>query len=139
MASAKATIDLATPVDEVWDLIGGFGSLSDWLPGISKIYLTAGGRVRHIETVDGQRFIERLESYDRNARNYSYSILQSAFEVTDYRASLTVSAGDNGRGSHIEWGATFTPKNLNDEVAEKSFQDTFSGGLKALASRYAVA
>jgi hypothetical protein len=57
MASAKATIDLHVPVDDVWELIGGFGSLPDWLPFIQKSTLTDGGRVRHLETLDGQSIV----------------------------------------------------------------------------------
>jgi hypothetical protein len=84
MASAKATIDLHVPVDDVWELIGGFGSLPDWLPFIQKSTLTDGGRVRHLETLDGQSIVERLERYDFIGRSYTYSILQSPFPVRDY-------------------------------------------------------
>jgi ribosome-associated toxin RatA of RatAB toxin-antitoxin module len=36
MAQASATIDIPASPDEVWQLIGGFGSLPDWLPYIPK-------------------------------------------------------------------------------------------------------
>ncbi len=57
MASAKATINLNVPPDEVWDLIGGFGSLPDWLPYIPKSKITNGGRIRHLDNPDGQTIV----------------------------------------------------------------------------------
>ena len=42
MVSAKATIDLNVPPDEVWQLIGGFGSLPDWLLYLPEGRITDG-------------------------------------------------------------------------------------------------
>jgi starvation-inducible DNA-binding protein len=36
MAQAYVSIEIAVPPDEAWKLIGGFGSLPDWLPYIPK-------------------------------------------------------------------------------------------------------
>ena len=44
MVSAKATTDLNGSADEVWQLIGGFGSLPDWIPDIAHSNLSDGGR-----------------------------------------------------------------------------------------------
>lgn len=33
MATASAFIDIPATADQVWQLIGGFNSLPDWLPG----------------------------------------------------------------------------------------------------------
>ena len=137
MASAKATIDLNVPADEVWQLIGGFGSLPDWLPFIPKSKVTDGGRVRHLDNPDGQTIIERLEKYDFAKRTYSYSILQAPFPVKGYLATIAVTPSTDGKGSHVEWSGTFTPKGISDEEAHDLFQGIFSDGLRALASRYA--
>src|SRR5215469_5581823 len=103
MASAKATIDLNVPPDEVWQLIGGFGSLPDWLPYVPQSKVTDGGRVRHLDNPDGQTIVERLEKYDFSARTYSYSILQAPFPVTGYLSTITVTPTNGGKGSHVEW------------------------------------
>ena len=137
MASANVTIDLNVPPDEVWQLIGGFGSLPDWLTYIPKSKLTDGGRVRHLDNPDGQTIIERLEKYDLATRTYSYSILQAPFPVTGYLATISVIPTNGGKASHVEWSGTFTPKGISDEEAHNLFQVIFSDGLKALASRYA--
>ena len=77
MASAKATIGLEVSPDDVWQLIGGFDSLPEWLPYIVRSELTDGGQVRHLDNSDGQTIVERLEKYDSSARTYSYSVLQA--------------------------------------------------------------
>ena len=48
MSSAKVTADLDVSPNELWQLIGGFGSLPDWVPGVSQSELADGGRVRHL-------------------------------------------------------------------------------------------
>jgi len=136
MASAKATIALEVSPDEVWQLIGGFDSLPEWLPYIVRSELTDGGRVRHLYNSDGQTIVERLEKYDSSARTYSYSILQAPFPVKAYLATITVTSKDGGKQSHVEWSGTFTPHGVSDEEAHNLFQTIFSDGLKALASRF---
>ena len=77
LAEASASIDVSASADQVWQLIGGFGSLPDWLPYIPKSELSAGGRVRHLANLRGDTIVERLEVFDDGARSYSYSILQA--------------------------------------------------------------
>jgi starvation-inducible DNA-binding protein len=139
MASAKATIELDVPAYEVWELIGGFGSLPSWMPSfISKSTLVNGGRIRHLVAADGHSIVERLEGYDRAAGTYSYSILQAPFPVTDYLAKISVTSMDDGKKSRVEWKGTFTPNGVSDEVAHDLFQGIFTGGLAELAAKYAV-
>lgn len=54
MAQAAASIDIPVSPNEVWQLIGGFNSLPDWLPNIPKSQLSEGGRVRHLATLSGR-------------------------------------------------------------------------------------
>jgi len=51
MAHAFASTDISASADQVWQLIGGFGSLPDWLPYISKSELSEGdgGRGARVE------------------------------------------------------------------------------------------
>jgi hypothetical protein len=44
---------------------------------------------------------------------------------------------EDGKGSRVEWSATFTPKGVGDADASRLFQGIFEDGLKALKSRYA--
>src|SRR5271165_2040771 len=60
----SSSVDLAVPADKVWKLIGGFGSLPDWLPYIPKSELAEGGRIRRSLNPDGSTIIERLMAFD---------------------------------------------------------------------------
>ena len=137
MAQASASIDIAAPPDQVWLLIGGFGSLPNWLPYIPKSKLSEGGRVRHLANSDGQTILERLEAFDNAARSYSYSILQSPFPVTGYQSTLCVQGTDGGKGSRVKWLGQFTPKGVSDQEASRLFQSIYEDGLKALAAGFA--
>ena len=137
MAQASTSIDIAAPPDQVWQLIGEFNSLPNWLPYIPKSELSEGGRVRHLANPDGQTIVERLEAFDNAARSYSYSILQAPFPVTGYQSTLCVQATDGGEGSRVKWSGQFTPKGVSDQEASRLFQSIYEDGLKALAAGFA--
>ena len=69
MATASATIDIPASADQVWQLIGGFNSLPDWLPFIPKSELSEGGRVRSLQTADGAVVVERLQAFDNDGED----------------------------------------------------------------------
>jgi hypothetical protein len=131
MAEASTSIDIPLPANQVWQLIGGFGSLPDWLPYIPKSELSEGGRVRHLANPNGETIVERLVAFDDAARSYSYAILKAPFPVKDYLSTLkVVDSGDNK--SRVEWSGRFTPTTVSDEEASKLFQGIYEDGLKAL-------
>jgi hypothetical protein len=131
MAKASASIDIPLPADDVWQLIGGFGSLPDWLPYIPKSELTDGGRIRHLANPDGDAIVERLIAFDDAARSYSYAILKAPFPVTDYQSTLRV-AENNSNTSRVEWFGSFTPSGVSEAEASKLFQGIYDTGLAAL-------
>ena len=137
MAQASASIDIPAPPDEVWQLIGGFNSLPDWLPHAHKSELSQGGRVRHLANADGQTIIERLEAFDNDARSYSYSILHAPFPVAAYQSTLCVQAMRGGKSSRVKWFGQFEPQGVSDQEASRLFQDFYEDGLKALAAGFA--
>lgn len=134
MATASATIDIPAPADQVWQLIGGFGSLPDWLSFVVKSELSEGGRLRTLRTEDGTVIVERLESFDNGSKTYSYSITQAPFPVTDYLATLRVEA--HGAGSRVIWSGRFTPNGVSDDEAQELFSGIYQGGLTALRSNF---
>jgi len=137
MAQASAATDIPVPPDQVWQFIGGFGSLPDWLPDIASSKLSEGGRVRRLASPGGDTVVERLVAFDHAARNYSYAILQAPFPVTDYLSTLRVRETNGGTGSRVEWSGRFTPKGVSDQEARQLFQGIYEDGLKALAARFA--
>ncbi|WP_144147215.1 SRPBCC family protein [Paraburkholderia sp. BCC1884] len=136
MANANASIGISASPDAVWQLIGGFNSLPDWLPYIPGSELSEGGRVRRLATPSGDVIIERLEAFDNSARSYTYSILQAPFPVTHYRATLRVQALDDGT-SKVDWVGEFAPVGVSDAEATALFEGIYRDGLQALAMSFA--
>ncbi|WPN45311.1 MULTISPECIES: SRPBCC family protein [unclassified Pseudomonas] len=136
MATASATIDIPASADQVWQLIGGFNSLPDWIPFIPQSELSEGGRVRHLQTSDGAVVVERLQVFDNAAKTYSYSILQAPFPATDYLATIKVEA--LGEGARVTWSGRFEPVGVSNEEVEALFTGIYQGGLEALQANYPV-
>ncbi|MEU9387137.1 SRPBCC family protein [Streptomyces sp. NPDC048279] len=137
MSAARATLDVRQSADRVWQLIGGFGSLPDWLPYITQSVPGEGGRLRTLTNAEGGVIVERLEAFDERARSYTYSIVRAPFPVTGYRSTLQVlDRGDDG--CRVEWSGTFTADGVTDAEANALFQGIYRDGLDALAERLAV-
>ena len=111
MAQANASIRISVSPDKVWQLIGGFNSLPDWLPYIPSSELSEGGRVRRLATPNGDVIVERLEAFDNRARSYTYSILEAPFPVTGYRSTLLVREGEEAGASLVEIGEALGGRN----------------------------
>ncbi|MGX1085709.1 SRPBCC family protein [Pseudomonas sp. AP3_22 TE3818] len=134
MATATAFIDIPASAEQVWQLIGGFNSLPDWLPFIPRSELSDGGRVRSLQTADGAVVIERLQTFDNAGRTYSYSIVQAPFPATDYLATIKVEA--QGEGARVSWSGRFEPVGVSNEEVEALFTSIYQGGLEALRANY---
>lgn len=134
MPTASATIDIPASADQVWQLIGGFNTLPDWLPFIPKSGLSDGGRVRTLQTADGAVVIERLQAFDNSGKTYSYSIEQAPFPATDYLATIKVEA--QGQGARVTWSGRFNAKGVSDEEVVALFSGIYQGGLEALRANY---
>lgn len=135
MARAQASIEIHASPDAVWQLIGGFDSLPDWLPFIPSSETDEGGRVRRLSTPAGDVIVERLEAFDHSARSYTYSILQAPFPVTGYRATLRVQT-ISAESSRVEWFGEFTPAGVSDEEASALFEGIYRDGLNALSASF---
>ncbi|WP_456022636.1 SRPBCC family protein [Pseudomonas protegens] len=136
MPTASATIDIPASADQVWQLIGGFNTLPDWLPFIPNSELSDGGRVRTLQTADGAVVVERLQAFDNTAKTYSYSIEQAPFPATDYLATIKVEA--QGQGARVTWSGRFNAKGVSDEEVVALFSGIYQGGLEALRANYPI-
>ncbi|MFJ8799037.1 SRPBCC family protein [Streptomyces sp. NPDC102487] len=139
MATTTASIDIDVAPDRVWQLVGGFGSLPDWLPYIPVSELSEGGRVRRLENEDGEVIVERLQAFDDEHRTYSYSILRAPFPVTGYRSTLTAHESAEPGRARVEWSGSFTPDGISDADAVTLFHGIYTQGLDALVQTLASA
>ncbi|MFH8440542.1 SRPBCC family protein [Streptomyces sp. NPDC018026] len=139
MASTSVSRIVPASPDKVWDLIGGFDALPDWLPYIPESVAAEGGRVRRLTNPDGDVIIERLVDFNDAERHYSYAILQAPFPVDGYVSTLRVHAVP-GRDdiAEVQWSGRFNP----DRAGEKEVVDLFTGiyadGLDALTKTLAA-
>ncbi|AMV53405.1 TPA: SRPBCC family protein [Klebsiella pneumoniae] len=138
MATTTVSIEIPASVDQVWQLMGGFDSLPDWLPFIPKSMVSEGGRVRTLTTSDGGTVIERLEAFDNRQRSYSYSIIQAPFPVVDYLSTIAVVATADSNITRVEWSGSFTPVNVSDADAEALFSGIYRDGLQALKDNFSA-
>ncbi|HDZ3143215.1 TPA: SRPBCC family protein [Klebsiella pneumoniae] len=138
MATTTVSIEIPASVDQVWQLMGGFDSLPDWLPFIPKSMVSEGGRVRTLTTSDGGTVIERLEAFDNRQRSYSYSIIQAPFPVVDYLSTIAVVATADSNITRVEWSGSFTPVNVSDADAEALFSGIYRDGLLALKNNFSA-
>ncbi|MDQ0246857.1 hypothetical protein J2S09_004461 [Bacillus fengqiuensis] len=136
MAHTTTSIKVLATPEQVWQLIGGFNSLPDWLPYIPSSELSEGGRVRHLANPDGDVIIERLEAFNDKERYYTYSIMKAPFPITDYLSTLHVKEDKDGESSLVEWSGSFTPVGVSDEEAINLFHGIYKDGLKALQQAF---
>lgn len=136
MAKTTVSIEIPASADAVWQLMGGFDALPDWLPFIPKSVVTEGGRVRSLTTSDGGTVVERLEAFNNRQRSYTYSIIQAPFPVVDYLSTITVHETADIQVSRVEWFGESTPVNVTDEEAEALFTGIYRDGLKALKDNF---
>ncbi|CAD5201075.1 SRPBCC family protein [Pseudomonas sp. FEN] len=136
MAATSVTVEIGMPPEAVWQLMGGFDCLPDWLPSIPSSSLSEGGRVRTLHTADGVRIVERLEAFDNRARRYSYSFIEKPFPVIDYLATMQVREGNEPHTCVVEWAGIFTPQGVSEEEAVELFHGIYAEGLAALKANF---
>ncbi|KLW89888.1 SRPBCC family protein [Enterobacter cloacae] len=136
MATTTVSIEIPASAETVWQLMGGFDALPDWLPFIPESVSSEGGRVRSLTTSDGGTVIERLEAFDNRQRSYSYSIMKAPFPVVDYLSTITVHETADSNVSRVEWYGEFTPVNVSDAEAQALFSGIYRDGLEALKKNF---
>ncbi|MFD8827009.1 SRPBCC family protein [Streptomyces sp. NPDC059605] len=133
MASTSVSRVVPASPQQVWNLIGGFDSLPDWLPYIPESTALEGGRVRRLTNPDGDVIIERLVAFDEAERHYSYAILQAPFPVNGYVSTIRVHTVP-GRDdiAEVQWSGRFNPDNATEAEVVELFTGIYRDGLAAL-------
>ena len=132
MTNAYASIEIDVDADQIWQLMGGFGSLPDWLPFVVESQLSEGGRVRHLKDIEGNVIIERLLSFNEAEKSYRYTIIEGPAPIKDYDSTLRVLADVSGKSAKIECFCTFTATHISQTEAETLFTQFYKDGLAAL-------
>ena len=132
MAKVSMTTEVPVPVAEVWRLIGGFNALPEWHPAVEKSELQEGGRVRRMQLAGGGSIVERLQSFNENEHEYSYSIEQGPLPVTNYKATIRVHQEPGKSGAVVEWSSEFAPSGAGESDAVAAITGIYQAGFDNL-------
>ncbi|MFC8257729.1 SRPBCC family protein [Streptomyces sp. NPDC057291] len=133
MASTSVSRVVPASPERVWQLIGGFDSLPDWLPYIPESTALEGGRVRRLANPDGEAIVERLVDFNETERHYSYAILEAPFPVVGYISTLRVHEVPGQKDiAEVQWSGRFTPQGTSEDEVVTLFTGIYRDGLDAL-------
>jgi mxaD protein len=107
MAEGSAQVTIACEPDDVWKVIGDFGGLTGWMPGIEACDVE--GDVRSIKTM-GIEISEELRERDDTRRVLSYSVVQSPMPLEHHEATIEVRP--EGSGSNVTWSVAVRPDEM---------------------------
>ncbi|WP_367026159.1 SRPBCC family protein [Methylococcus sp. ANG] len=138
------TVEIAAPIDQVWNAVKDFGAIAKWNPALAKSESTGGnvtGEKRTLHFPTGEQLTEELDAYEPAAHEYTYRLGKEnlkALPASSYSAVLKVTATE--KGSQVEWKSrlyrgdtgNFPPDELNDEAAVAAMQKFFRAGLDNL-------
>jgi mxaD protein len=108
MATGQAAIDIKGSPDVVWAVVGDFGGIGGWMPGMDSCNVV--GEDRILETL-GMTITERLVSRDEGGRALTYAIVDGA-PVESHQAVITVSPA--GETSRVTWDVEAKPDEMAD-------------------------
>jgi len=126
MAEGAVDVTVQAAPDAVWQMVGDFGGVGDFFPGIDSFRLEGDDRVIGMF---GMEIRERLVSRDDATRTICYSVVDGV-PIESHKATITVEP--EGEGSKVTWAYEVTP----DEMAP-IFGDTYKGALAAVEAAFA--
>jgi carbon monoxide dehydrogenase subunit G len=108
MGTGKAEIDINGSAEAVWAVVGDFGGIGGWMPGIESCRVEGDNRI--LDTM-GMTITERLVSKDDAGMALTYAIADGA-PVERHEAVITVVPA--GATSHVTWEVDATPDEMAD-------------------------
>ena len=121
MAQGQARIELEATAEAAWSVVGDFGGIGSWMPGIESCVVDGEDRVLRLM---GLEVTERLERRDDDDRTLSYRIV-GGVPVVNHLSTISVVPA--GSGSVVTWDVDVEP----DEMCGL-LRDTYQQALAAL-------
>jgi mxaD protein len=121
MAERTAEIDVNGPPADVWALIGDFGGIGGWMPGMESCRVEGENRI--LETM-GMTITEKLLARDDATMAITYAIVDGV-PIESHQATITVTAA--GAGSHVTWVVDAAPDDMADLM-----QGVYQASLEAV-------
>jgi hypothetical protein len=123
-------------VQHLWADLGRFGEVV-WHPLLARVESIGNqpGALRHVETTDGRRQMERLDEIDPGQHLYRYTMQSSALPVANYTGELRMDEL-SPNSSLVTWSARFDVTDGDAEVEAENIRRFLRVGLDALQARY---
>jgi carbon monoxide dehydrogenase subunit G len=121
MGRARAEIDLDAAPEKVWAVVGDFGSVGGWFPGLESCVVDGPDRILKLM---GLEITERLERRDDDERTLTYRIV-AGVPVVNHEATISVLA--SGSGTHVNWDVDVEPDDMTALMCS-----TYQQALEAL-------
>jgi mxaD protein len=144
-------LEIDRTATEVWNLIGDFGRIDDWLSVLKDSTIVAGtnnvpGAVRKLTLVNGATLEETLTAYAPEQCSMQYAITAGAFPASHYSSVLSVAPGVDASKSVITWSSVFARKDLSDTPAAgqddaaaiAAVKGVYSAGFRDILKRVAA-
>jgi carbon monoxide dehydrogenase subunit G len=135
MAKISVNEDYAASAADVWRKISDFGGLAGWMPGVKSCELKGKGigAVRTL-TMGPIKVVEKLESFDADARSLSYSLIEGPMPLNNFVGTIQVTE-KSPAGCRVEWSAAFDlPEGVSEKQIAPGVEAGYGGALKALKS-----
>jgi uncharacterized membrane protein len=109
--SVMHSITINAPPDVVWAMVGDFGGIQRWSPGVESSRLVLRdrnetGAIRQLRRRNATQVTEKLLNYDPGNRTMAYTYVDGAVAASDYYSVVTVKDAGGGK-SIVEWKGTF--------------------------------
>jgi len=108
MKTGQADIDIKATPEDVWAVIGEFGGMHEWMPGIDSCEVVGDDR---LIGAGGMVITEHLVARDEARRQITYSVV-AGVPIEHHQATITVTpAGDV---THVTWVVETIPDEMNE-------------------------
>ena len=130
MAETKVIEKINASLDLVWSNLGNFAGLKPGMGIESVDYKGEGvGMTRSIHLSIGT-VEEKLDHYDPEAKNYSYSIINEDCPLPFLNYSATVQLLENDdHTTTVEWTGRFEPKGIEESEAQAMAYNLYSNAI----------
>jgi carbon monoxide dehydrogenase subunit G len=144
----EKSITIKAPPAKVWAIVKDFGNMQTWHPAVASDKLEQkkddNGDMATFRTLtlkSGGDINEKLRSADDASMKLKYEIVGGVAPVSDYNATMTVTAGPTAGESTVTWVGRFyrvyklnppIPAGKDDETAINFINGVFDSGLAGL-------
>ncbi|TPQ38642.1 polyketide cyclase [Bradyrhizobium guangdongense] len=135
-ATISRSADVKAAASSVWSLIGPFCAIKNWLPPVGEcIEDGKAPPTRILVTKDGKAaFVEAQTARNEAERSYSYRFLASPLPVSNYTATIKVTAKGDG-SSTITWSGSYTPDQGKEKAASDALTGVYEAGLAEIQAK----